>query len=1015
MIAILSLSLVLQLLAAATAIHAARATGQALIWLVIAAAALVLSVRQVILLLAPSVAGSNAIAIPIGEWLILATSLLLLTGVAAAHPSFRRSTRRLPPPDSGEHDVQLQRLVDTLSTLAAYVDENLQYRFVNRAYTTWFGQSREQIVGHTIPQLLGDEVFQHRRHYVDRVLQGEHVRFEAQMPHHDGQIHDVEITYVPDAVAGHVRGFFVLVQDISQRKQVDRIREAQLLLTRVLAEAESLADASKKVLGPVWESLGFKAGGLWELDEASRLHRVRTWHAPTVASEQFDAISDEITFEPGVGLPGRVWQTSTPHWITRIAEDENFPRREVAARAGLQSAVGFPILDGQQVIGVMEFFTSEVREADPEMLAMMASIGGQFGQFIRRLRAVEELRQSEARHKAAVETALDCIVAMDHEGIITEFNPAAEKIFGYTRSEVIGQEMGAVIIPPQLRAAHTQGLRRYLQTGEARVLGQRIEIPAMRRSGEQFLVELAITRNPGEPPTFTGFMRDITASRAAAEALRQSEERYRHTFEHAGVGVAHVDEHGRLLRVNQTLCDIVGYPEDELLQQTIRDITHPDDRSIDSEDESALRAGQIDRYQLRKRYVHKNGQTVWVHLTMTLQRNDNDDAAYSIAVVEDISAQVTAEEKLRELAETLESRVRERTSQLRRLATELTEVEQRERKRLAQALHDHLQQILAYTKMTLSPLASQLDGRERQTVVEAEELLAESIEISRSLSFELSPPVLHDAGLADALHWLSRHMKKRFDLTVCVNAEPTANPSDTRIAAFLFDAARELLVNVVKHAQTKEAFVSLERAEEDNVKLQILDHGDGLPQPLDSQGFGLFSVKERLELLGGQMLIDSKHQAGTTITLLAPRGASAAWGGRTSTALSPDVELAVGEQMPPLRVLVVDDHTIMRRGLVRMLQEVPGVIVVAEAADGEEAVSLAQKHRPDAILMDVSMPRMNGIEATRRIRAELPETRVIGLSMHESEDMERRMRQAGAAAYLAKAGPWPKLTAALFG
>ena len=141
-----------------------------------------------------------------------------------------------------------------------------------------------------------------------------------------------------------------------------------------------------------------------------------------------------------------------------------------------------------------------------------------------RKRAEQELRRSEARKAAILDSALECIVTIDHEGCITEFNPAAERTFGYRRDEVLGRQLADIIIPPALRERHRQGFARYLATGEARVLGQRIEMTALRADGSEFPAELAITRIPLDgPPSFTGYMRDITERKQSEEELRRSE------------------------------------------------------------------------------------------------------------------------------------------------------------------------------------------------------------------------------------------------------------------------------------------------------------------------------------------------------------------------------------------------------------------------------------------------------------------------------------------------------------
>ncbi len=141
-----------------------------------------------------------------------------------------------------------------------------------------------------------------------------------------------------------------------------------------------------------------------------------------------------------------------------------------------------------------------------------------------RKRADQELRRSEARKAAILDSALDCIVTIDHEGGITEFNAAAERTFGYRRDEVLDRQLADILIPPALRDRHRQGFARYLATGEARVLGQRLEMTAVRADGSEFPAELAITRIPLDgPPSFTGYLRDITERRESEEKLRRSE------------------------------------------------------------------------------------------------------------------------------------------------------------------------------------------------------------------------------------------------------------------------------------------------------------------------------------------------------------------------------------------------------------------------------------------------------------------------------------------------------------
>jgi CheY-like chemotaxis protein len=390
------------------------------------------------------------------------------------------------------------------------------------------------------------------------------------------------------------------------------------------------------------------------------------------------------------------------------------------------------------------------------------------------------------------------------------------------------------------------------------------------------------------------------------------------------------------------------------------------------------------------------------------------------------------EQELEALTENLEQRVLERTAQLRRLASELIQTEQRERRHLAQLLHDHLQQLLVAAQLRVSLVGRQIPDRNQQLLVEqVGNLLGESIGVSRSLSVELSPPVL-DLGLSPALEWLARWMKEKYGLQIEVTVDEAASPAEENVRAFLFQAARELLFNVVKHAEVHDARLELHRHGEDEVVLSVVDRGAGFDLPRQMleptlTGLGLFSIRERLELLGGRVDIDSVPGQGTCVTLYAPISGSLVDKGDIRTREESrssgrshrrdgDItgsETARGEGR--IRLLLVDDHPILRQGLATMFETEPDVEVIGEAGDGYEALEMVRRLEPDVVLMDVTMPGMDGIEATRLIKADYPDVDVIGLSMHQEGDVSARMHSAGARAFVTKGGNTDALLRAIRG
>lgn len=317
-----------------------------------------------------------------------------------------------------------------------------------------------------------------------------------------------------------------LRQQGAELSLLNRELAVQQNVTRVLAEAGSLREAAPKILQAIGEGIDWQFGAVWLVDTDLQLLRcIETWSATPKQYEHFTQFSRQLLYERSHGLPGRVWAGAAPLWINDEVADSSLPRLDAARQCGLGGALGFPFFFNNTVLGVIEFFSRGSYEPDPKLLQLSANIGSQLGQFIERQQSEKALLESEARKGAILESAMDCIVTMDHHGRVTEFNPAAERVFGFSRDEAVGQLMSDLIIPKQFQQAHKEGLERYLATGEHKVLGRRIEITALRKDGTEFPVDLAITpfEHNGQP-MFTGYLRDITEARKVREELRQAKE-----------------------------------------------------------------------------------------------------------------------------------------------------------------------------------------------------------------------------------------------------------------------------------------------------------------------------------------------------------------------------------------------------------------------------------------------------------------------------------------------------------
>jgi two-component system, chemotaxis family, CheB/CheR fusion protein len=342
---------------------------------------------------------------------------------------------------------------------------------------------------------------------------------ERVAPNGEAQLFEVTASRLAEL---HEPAALVLLEDVTERMRAERRLAAQYVVTSVLAGATTVEEAAPRVLGAICQAVGWDVGGLWTVDREEQVLRfVGAWRAGEDGDlEEFEVRSVATAFERGVGLPGRVWESREPAWTVNVTEDPAFRRTKAALGAGLQGALFFPLALGTDVLGVAEFFSRESKPPDDQLLLMMAAIGSQLAQFLERKEGEQALRESEARKSAVVEAALDCVIGMDHTGRIIEFNPAAEKSFGYRREDVVGRDIADVIVPPSLREAHRRGRERYLETGRRKILGQRLELPALRADGSEFPVELTITevKTPGAP-LFIGYLRDITERRRAEDGL----------------------------------------------------------------------------------------------------------------------------------------------------------------------------------------------------------------------------------------------------------------------------------------------------------------------------------------------------------------------------------------------------------------------------------------------------------------------------------------------------------------
>ena len=664
-----------------------------------------------------------------------------------------------------------------------------------------------------------------------------------------------------------------------------------------------------------------------------------------------------------------------------------------------------------------------------------------------------------------------------------EINPAFERLTGLERRQVVGRLHGEV-----LPNDDPNWVRIY---GKVALTGEPVHFenfsPALNRHYD------VVAYRPA-PRQFAVIFMDITERKRMEEALLSARQELEHRVEERTAALTRTNRLLRLLsECNQALvtldnekeliraiCQIMheqgGYPmawvgyAEQNADKTVRPvafagfedgyldivrITWADEESGRGPTGTAIREGRVcqasdfgaqaDLAPWRMEALHRGFRS---SIALPLLAEGRPFGALS--VYSDVPSGFDADQVglLQELAgdmaygimalrgrmqrDVMRKNLEEKTVQLRSLAAQIIQAEEGERRRIAKVLHDQLQQLIAGARYGLEGLKGMAEGAELQEALsKIDAMMGESLNVSRSLTTELNPPISHAGRLVPVLEWLAVLMKQKYGCAVDVHNDGETSLKSEETIVLLYQSLRELLFNVVKHANVKRAAVSI-REHDGGVTLVVEDRGAGFdPRLLEqspgvSGGYGIFSIRERISLHGGRLEIESAPGKGSRFTLWVPvsvdvsaKEPAARPAAVRVSARAQVVREARGETgaqrgaRKKIRVLLADDHPVVRRGLALALNEQRDIEVVGEAQDGPQAVELVSRVRPDVVIMDVKMPGMSGVEATRAIRAAHPQVRVIGFSAFGETEQARAMREAGAVGYLAKSDPPSKLLATI--
>ncbi|MFN2646745.1 MAG: PAS domain S-box protein [Burkholderiales bacterium] len=529
--------------------------------------------------------------------------------------------QRQRAPGEGELEARVDaafKLVDALPVPVFFKSRDGRYLGVNRAWEEFFDVRRESFVGKQVADLYpNDPAIAEKHAAMDRELYAGSGRqsYEIAVRARGGELRDTLYYKASFADAhGEAAGLIGTIIDITARKRAEaalRDNEARwraiidsanegILVYDGKLDITAANQAAERILGiPVGKLIG--APGFTSL--------LPCVHADGRALEPHERPT-RITVGSGKPLTGHVVGIE----------------RAGGARTWLLVNTGFlRHADSGEWYGVVSSFTDVTAQRNAE----------------------SALRESEERYRRTFELAGSGLAQVGLDGRFLRVNRRLCEFFGYSEAELVGMAVKEISHPDD-RDAVDEG-RIKLIAGELDSV--RLEKRYLHKDGGTVWANIAIALErdaAGKPLYAISVLEDITGSKHAEEALRQSETRYRRTFELAGSGIAHIGLDRKFIRVNRRLCEILGYPEHELIGMTGRAISHPDDLEIINTQRKRLYAGEIDHVRVEKRYLRKNGTSVWVTFSMVLERSASGEPFYEIAIFDDITERKRAEGALRE-------------------------------------------------------------------------------------------------------------------------------------------------------------------------------------------------------------------------------------------------------------------------------------------------------------------------------------------------------------------------------
>ncbi|MEO0450025.1 MAG: PAS domain S-box protein [Pseudomonadota bacterium] len=624
------------------------------------------------------------------------------------------------------------------------------------------------------------------------------------------------------------------------------------------------------------------------------------------------------------------------------------------------------------------------------------------------------IERDSALRNAVIDAALDCIIMMDQDGLVVEFNPAAEQVFGYTREEAVGALLADLVIPQNLRNAHHTGLERYFKTGEHNVLNKRVEVPATNKAGDELLVELAISPVEfGGTTFFSAYLRDITEAKAAQERLLASEERFQSLFELSPDAIVVINGEGRLLDANTLACQLAGYHKEDMLNKPAIDFVATDSLSKALSGMTNARNGETVRVQMD--FLHASGQRVPTELLG--RRIESPDGGLYYGVVRDISDRLAKEQLLKDSKDAAEKANLAKSDFLANMSHEmrtplngvigsLSLVER-------EGMSDQTAGLIQAAERSAETLLTLIDDLLDLSRIEAGEIdmeysVFDPADLS-SLVSEVFGPLAEKKGIALATEVSTSGVRIKSDVgkirqilinlvgnalkftqrgAIAINVEYSGDEKDGRLSLEVRDTG----IGISKRDQTV-LFDRFKQADSSRSK----SHG--------GTGLGLAICKQLSDIMDGSITVSSAPGVGSTFTFSVPV--------ERADDQAHAVDTHVDENTPLTgRVLIAEDSETNAMVAKKMLDRLG--LEYEHVLDGAAAIDAALSQDFDVVLMDVSMPNVDGLEATRILRQRGFTTPIVAMTAHALKGDRDHAFQVGMSGYLTKPVRPKALRAALY-